>query len=645
MEPKKLTKQEFADKYGYDPRTRTSVKAPTMGAIGGSSEPKQTLTPEEVQMAMTSQPKQTLTPDEVAKISGMGANESGYKPGKFIQSMEDIRPDYSGGTLSDIGEGLGDIGVGVAKGITRMPVNIAQALTPDKMWGENSLLNSDSERARAFESATKGKTGLQKLGATGVDVASLFTPVGLEKGGATIAGLAGKGTGSLAKLATGSNTGMLAKGLNYVAPIVGESVAGTAMLGGDAGDIGGDVAISVALPTVLKPAYKYLKNINISPAARASIGDFLGNSKMSEESIQQAAKIVEENGPELAKSNEAGRKIMGEIVTPAQVGSIFGGKTGLVTEEATREFGEVSDVIMNSYLPELGAGQRFDWSKANTQLATDVNDAKKALEIGESKIGKIPVDTTNIIKETKSSMGASFYGKHKPDINDSLQNVQNIFNKFLSTGGLGTKASRSKGILPLTNVDAAKQSISVLARAAKDSGDTVAQKVYVSALDAIDNINAAHTKRAGFTETYADYLAAKSNFSFLKKTEQVMKAMRNAKNPETTKQLTSHIIGLISGSQFGPLAYYPARVLSKILGDSYAAAKINSLHTDPVRQLQALKRRASASDLTSRLTNAKPSNKYSEMVVNQMKRGPKSTKTRSKLAETIAKQKASKAKK
>ena len=37
MEPKKLTKQEFADKYGYDPRTRTPTKAPTSGAVGGSN--------------------------------------------------------------------------------------------------------------------------------------------------------------------------------------------------------------------------------------------------------------------------------------------------------------------------------------------------------------------------------------------------------------------------------------------------------------------------------------------------------------------------------------------------------------------------------------------------------------------------------
>lgn len=644
MEPKKLTKQEFADKYGYDPRTRTSTKAPTQGAVGGSN----TMSAKELLAQMRSGSTTTGTPmaqttggtasDLLAQMrSTTATSPSGYKPGKFIQALEDVRPDYSGGTLSDISAGLGDVGVGVVKGAVRMPVNILQAITPDKMWGENSLLNSDSERARAFESATKGKTGLQKLGATGVDVASLVTPVGAEKGALTLSQLAGKGAGNLASKLVGSNTGMLAKGITKLAPIVGESVAGTAMLGGNAGDVGLDVGIGLLSP-VASRVLKGIRNVKISPATRMAIGEVVGSSKMADKVIEDAAKIVNENGPEIQKSFENGRKIMGEIVTPAQIGNIFGAKNGLVTEDAMQRFNEVSDVIMHSYLPDLGPGGRFDWSKANTKLATDIDLFKRALDTGESKIGNIPVNTSNMLKNTESIMGSSFRNKNKPRVNKALANLSSVINDFLNTSGLGTNASRSKGILPLSNVDALKQEISILSRAAEDAGDRVSQKVYVSALESIDKINESSAKTAGFKDAYDKYRQAKDGYSFLKNVEDVMRVVRNSKNPEATKQLTTHIVGLISGAQFGPLAYYPARILTKIFGDSMAKRAITGLKSDPIRQGLAMKRDVANQAIVNDLKNAVSSNKYSNMVINKMKRGPKDTKTRSKLVETIAKQ-------
>ena len=111
MESKKLTKQEFAEKYGYDPRTRTSVKAPSTGAVGGSTASTGSTTNAKELLAQIRGGNTTTTVSE--SVSGNGAqdmlaqirstsptSDSGYKPGKVLQALKkgyDL--DYSGGFL------------------------------------------------------------------------------------------------------------------------------------------------------------------------------------------------------------------------------------------------------------------------------------------------------------------------------------------------------------------------------------------------------------------------------------------------------------------------------------------------------------------------------------------------------------------
>jgi hypothetical protein len=648
----KITRSQFIQKYGFDPHDKSSYtqQAPTNGAIGGSSEPKQMLTPDEVANAISQQPQQTLSADEVAKISGAGTQTpSDYKPGKFIQALEDIRPDYIakgqgsgvngkrtfGDIYHNIGEGMADTGVGIVKGATRMPVNIVQALTPDSMWGDNSLLNSESERAKAFESATKGKTGLQKLGATSFDVASMFTPVGLEKGGATLAGLAGKGALSGTERLLAGNTGRLANIARKVAPSIGETVAGSAMLGSD-DSLPTDVGIAVVAPYVPK-IINGIRGIKLSPSTIASLSEITGSSKMADDAVNRAIEVVNKNGPEMQKSINTGRKIMSEIVKPSQIGTIFGDKkTGLVTEDAMRKFNEASDVIMHTYLPYAASGGKFDWSKANTKLLQDEMLSKTSLDKAEKVIGNIPVNTSNIISDAKSQLGTMFKKSSGPTVTKAIDNFDSILNEYIATPGLGTKASRSSGILPLASVDGMKQKLWAL----KDAATTPDEgKIYTVLANSLDKANASHANQAGLKDAYDLYLSEKGNYSFLQDIKKVMKTISNSKNPEATSQLTSHIVGLISGSQFGPLAYYPARLLSKIFGDTMANRAINSLHSDPIKSIQRGARAAENASRAEALTNSVSKNKYQDLVISQMKRGPKSTAKRSGLAEIIAKQK------
>lgn len=592
MEPKKLTKQEFADKYGYDPRTRTSIKAPTQGAIGGDTTTMGGSTPSAKELLTQIRGGNNIntatesgqvssgstTGDMLSKLrSSDTPTQSGYKPGKFIQSMEDIRPDYSGGTLSDIGEGLGDIGVGVAKGITRMPINIIQALTPDKMFGENSLLNSDSERARAFESATKGKTGLQKLGATGVDVASLFTPVGAEKGATTLAGLAGRGLGKSAALATGNNTGMLARGLNYVAPIVGESVAGTAMLGGDAGDIGGDVAISVALPTVLKPVYKYLKSAFSGPMAKTMLADYIGSGSMAKRGIEDAVNVISKDTEKKLGVIQQGRKLVENMVSPLFVKSNFG-----TTEADVSKFNEAADLVMTYYAPKPGPNRVMDWTEGATKLAKDLDEAGSLKSTALNMLGDISTDPNNVFAQTVRQLEGST--KKSNGFIKAQNNIKNTINGALSNpyNTLG-----KKGKLDLESLNKFKNDMWEFRSQANNADEKEVYKQFAAAIDTrIGN----EAKRAGKSELFNDYLRENAEYSLLKDTQKIMESLANKKNPMYTTQMFDHAFGLASagmlsgGDVKSGITYAAMRMLSKMAGKAFGDMKLNSMSSNPYRR-------------------------------------------------------------
>lgn len=598
----KITRSQFIQKYGFDPHDPASFtkQAPPNGAVGGSVDtaPKQTLTPDEVSAAM-SQPPQTLSADEVAKIGGISgdvSSDSGYKPGKLVQALEDYRPDYSGGTWNDISEAGADIGVGMAKGLIRMPVNIAQALTPDAMWGENSLLNSDSERAKAFASATKGKTGLQKLGATGVDVASLFTPAGLEKGGATLAGLAGQKTGTLAKLATGSNTGMIAGGINKIAPIVGESVAGTAMLGGNAQDIGGDVALSLALPTILKPAYKYLKSTFSGPTAKTIVGEMVGSGSMANRGIDDAVKVISQDTEKKLGVIGEGRKIVENMVSPLFVKSNFG-----TTEADVQKFNEAADLVMTYYAPKPGPNRVMDWTEGATKLAQDLDEAGSLRSSALNMLGDISTDPNNVFSQTVRQLEGST--KKSNGFIKAQGNVKNIINNALSNpyNTLG-----KEGRLDLESLNKFKNDMWELRSQANNTDE---KEVYKKFAEAIDTRIGNEAKKAGKGELFKDYLRENAEYSLLKDTQKIMQSLANKSNPMYTTQMFDHAFGLASagmlsgGDVKSGITYAAMRMLSKMAGRTFGDAKLRSISSNPYRRAIEITERSAKEQSRKGLTD------------------------------------------
>jgi len=612
----KITRSQFIQKYGFDPHDKSSFtkQAPTTGAVSGSNitVPKQTLTPDEVNSAMSSQPKEILSADEVAKING--GVQSEYKPGKFIQALEDIRPDYiekgqgsgEGGkrTFGDIyhniGEGIGDVGVGVVKGITRMPVNIAQTLTPDAMWGENSLLNSDSERAQAFASATKGKTGLQKLGATGVDVASLLTPVGLEKGGATLAGLAGQKAGTLAKLATGGNTGMIASGINKLAPIVGESIAGTAMLGGDAGDIGADAAISVALPTVLKPAYKYLKSTLSGPMANKIIGEVVGSGSMAQRGIDDAIGVISQDTEKKLDVIKSGRKLVENMVSPLFVKSNFG-----TTTDAVQKFNEAADLVMTYYAPKPGPNRVMDWSEGATKLANDINEAGSLKTEAVKMLGDIDTDPANVFSQTVKGIDMST--KKSNGFIKASNNIKNVISQSLSNP---YNKKGKFGKLDLESLNKFKNDMWELRSQANNTDE---KEVYKKFAEAIDTRIGNEAKKAGKGDLFQDYLRENSEYSLLKDTQKIMDSLANKNNPMYTTQMFDHVFGLASsgllsdavgaGGAKSGITYAAMRLLSKMLGKTVGDAKLRSIAENPYRRAIEITERSAKEQSRKGLTD------------------------------------------
>ena len=613
MEPKKLTKQEFADKYGYDPRTRTSTQAPAQGAVGGSK-PVSFTTEQMQRLSGQSTKPVTFTAEQKSYIdsiggpsafgggqggsqvggqspSDMSSTQSDFKPGKLVQAMEDYRPDYIekgqgsgengkrtfGDIYDNVSEGLKDVGVGAVKGAIRMPVNIAQALTLDAMWGENSLLNSDSQRAQTFASATKGKTGLQKLGATGFDVVSTFTPAGLAKGGLTLAGLAGKGAGKAAALATGKNTGMLAKGLNKLAPVVGESIAGTAMLGGDAGDIGGDVALSVALPTVLKPAYKYLKSAFSGPAAKTIIGEMVGSGSMANRGIDDAVKVISQDTEKKLGVIAQGRKLVENMVSPLFVKSNFG-----TTEADVQKFNEAADLVMTYYAPKPGPNRVMDWTDGSTKLAQDINEAGSLKSSALNMLGDISTDPNNVFSQTIRQLDGST--KKSNGFIKAQGNVKNIINNALSNpyNTLG-----KEGKLDLESLNKFKNDMWELRSQANNADEKEVYKQFAAAIDTrIGN----EAKKAGKAELFKDYLRENAEYSLLKDTEKIMQSLANKSNPMYTTQMFDHAFGLASsgmlsgGDVKSGVMYAAMRMLSKMAGKTFGDAKLRSISSNPYRR-------------------------------------------------------------
>ena len=204
-----LTKQQFIEKHGYDPETKglkpVKKTAPTSAGVSGGGNPSIGFTTEELDAMEKSSPvtSKGFTTEELdAMEKGIMPTEDTTEPKGLINrwtqneaaTSRNVKKGEGSGRegrrtfgeiLGNIGNALQDIGTGIGKSVIRTGVGLAQVATPDAMFGENSLLNSESEKAQQFNQAAKGKGTFQKIGATAADLGMLFAPVGP-------AGLAGK---------------------------------------------------------------------------------------------------------------------------------------------------------------------------------------------------------------------------------------------------------------------------------------------------------------------------------------------------------------------------------------------------------------------------------------------------------------------
>jgi len=600
-------RQKFIAAYGFDPMSIPKPKAPVQGAVGGSTNtPKvgDVISAEDF-AKLSSQPTvgSVISAEEFAKLSGQQPQQSGFKPGKFVQAMEDVRPDYSGGTLSDISAGLGDVGVGVVKGVTRMPINILQALTPDKMWGENSLLNSESERARAFASATKGKTGLQKLGATGVDVASLFNPFSAE---ATIGGLASRGGGKLAQLATrgidiaAENPSLVQKGaglLQKVIPSVADSVVSGAVVGKGGDNVGTDTLMGAAFP-MAKFAYKEIGDILGKPLAKsiiASVKDSVFGGKAATDAVlDEMTNFVKTTGKEgidaQAKQMVTNRGVFSKMLQTFK-GNWFG-----YGSKADSTFNDAADLISTRYMPhaEIVDGT-LDLTKSHDLLQADKLEEGARLSQSKSTFA----DAKTAAKSVKQSFYATMQSAGVNTTTDAYRGIRDYVMKRIDT-----LAEMRGGHLTASDIDGIRHDLGVQMGKLADTEGTLLgmyKQAYKSFASQVEKSGI----KAGQKEAVDLYRKSNQRYGQLLDSEAMMQRMSKMKsNPLGLTQQQRHGIQLVAGSiggfgtmnpMTGGITYFASIPLTKMLSDVIAKGKIYAMKADPV--MNALKESRAATIL------------------------------------------------
>lgn len=201
----------------------------------------------------------------------------------ILEAFENIRPNYikkgegsgvggkrtAGEIYKNIGEWVGDVGVGALRGAIQLPVHIAQAynrVLPEnyRIGGENTILDPDSAQAQYFNEAMKGKTGAQKFGVTLFDIASTMLPGGPISRAGQVVGGATKAIPFVAKAGMKAGTaGKFARMIPGAVSGVAETALGAAALEGDVKP--GDLAIGAASPLVsrgLKKGYNGLRMLS-----------------------------------------------------------------------------------------------------------------------------------------------------------------------------------------------------------------------------------------------------------------------------------------------------------------------------------------------------------------------------------------------
>lgn len=389
------------------------------------------------------------------------------KRSAFIDSMENIRPEYVqkgmgsgkefynektgesgtrrtfGDIYKNISEGLGDIAVGTAKAVIRTPVHLGQIISKMNGYGGNNIFNKDSAQGQYFDSATKGKTGLQKFGATAADLTMMAVPVGaVEK--ATVAGAQGamKALPKVAQVV--EQAGTLGKFARAIPKIVGSAAGGAvgdAMSQGRvtpggvaAGAVGGAVGLAAArkllgrTPTLAELAEIAGNKIDEGDSfaigkKNQAVQDFNDSFDKLIKGKRLQDKIEKANG-KLSSLDDNGVKDVRDVIFRN------GGSVGeIVTDPSTGKQVVSTQKVTEKYLKDIG-----EYAKKNDALlATQkdpiiVSDARDQILAGLLR-GKNNVEKANITSLfddlTKDYLGMD---KEKISLSDLISNNRTIRN-------------------------------------------------------------------------------------------------------------------------------------------------------------------------------------------------------------------------
>lgn len=487
-----LTKQQFIAKHGYDPESRGIKPVPmpsqTSGGVSGGKDPSRGFTTEELdamEQSFPSQAKGFSTEELDAMESGSPAPQAFEPKGltkrwteneaatsrnirKGEGSGEDGKRTF-GETLGNIGRGIKDLGTGAVKSVVSGGVNLAQLATPDAMWGDNSILNSESERAQAFEDASKGKGTMQKIGKTVTDIGTIFAPGGVaSKAGsatkaASKAGLLKYVPGFAETAAQAGKAGKLARLAPSVAGNVAESVVGGAMLGGDS--TGSDVAWGLATPLVTgalgagAKALKYSGEAGqlrkIDDAARAA-DDFVGSIekgnvdpfKMGE--FNQAKQNFKESMTGLMK--EAKGKIPEKLATLVNRGDEKSKALQIALEGADGLDEAEIPGVLDTIWDELGGAGKMTGEGIQTRgvIPTLDDKIKKLSDQQQALIGS--QKTIKNLNEVRDQVIRKLIAKSKSGYSDAeiVNLVDDYFGKLSQNRG-GKSVSSQKKLIDVFN--------------------------------------------------------------------------------------------------------------------------------------------------------------------------------------------------
>jgi len=472
-----LTKQQFIDKHGYDPESKGLL--PVSNQPTESKQPKETISADEFQSRYgfnpiteptSNQPdSETISADEFQSRYGFNPITESPKnittniqdstePEKIgsvqpiVQAMQDL-PTFSsknikkgmgsgidgrrtvGETLGNVVRGSGDVLAGIGNSVVRSGVGLAQLVTPDEAFGENNILNSEGENAKAFMNALKGKNAGQKLGTTIGDIGTIFVPGGAASKAGTFATKATQGIKTLDAL---SDTSRVARALPGIAGTATEALVGSGMMGSD--NIGGDVAWGVATPLALSGlskagslASRWLDKEGFDAKQLASITNPANSweAKRILESVEKGRKNFSES---VIDSLESRRN-----VKPKRQFALADKKLNNLVDE-----GEIpeKDIFGEIYeRPGISIGKDGNW---NTSTAMD-EATKNISSIGEDN-QRLFDSSTSIIKA--NTKGAEILNDINNNLNFSTNDALNTAEKrFIDTYLTNLKKDTTPGDL------------------------------------------------------------------------------------------------------------------------------------------------------------------------------------------------------